>query len=91
VYSDGQRIFLNDLINKDFFITTRKEGNPMQIRLLKCAGIVLLMLPFFFSDASTVSAAKKFRISFDDYHRYTGTTNYIKAVAKGIPKYHQVG
>ncbi|MGD8538605.1 MAG: M14 family metallopeptidase [Candidatus Aminicenantes bacterium] len=59
----------------------------MQIRFLKCAGIVFLflMLTFLFSDAGIISAAQKVPINFDDYHGYTGTVNYIKAVAKAYP------
>jgi len=75
------------LMNKDFFITKRKEGGSMQIRISKSIGLVFLFLMFtlFFSDAGVMSAAQKVPISFDDYHGYTGTVNYIKAVANAYP------
>lgn len=59
----------------------------MQIRRLKNGGLVFvsLMLFLFFTGAGVVSAAQKVPISFDDYHGYTGTVNYIKAVANAYP------
>lgn len=38
-----------------------------------------------FIASGDISAAKKVPISFDDYHGYTGTINYIKAVADAYP------
>jgi len=60
----------------------------MQIRLLKNGGLVFvsLMLFLLFTAAGVVSAAQKVPISFDDYHGYTGTVNYVKAVANAYPK-----
>jgi hypothetical protein len=59
----------------------------MQNRLLKNGGLVFvsLMLILLFTAAGVVSAAQKVPISFDDYHGYTGTVNYVKAVANAYP------
>ena len=68
-------------------ITGRKEEGSMQIRISKNCGQVffLMMLILFFAAAGVFSAAQKVPISFDDYHGYTGTVNYIKAVANTYP------
>ncbi len=65
----------------------KKEEGSMQIRLLKKGGLVFvsLMLFLLFTGAGVVSAAQKVPISFNDYHGYTGTVNYIKAVANAYP------
>lgn len=59
----------------------------MQNRLLKNGSLVFvsLMLILLFTAAGVVSAAQKVPISFDDYHGYTGTVKYVKAVANAYP------
>ena len=46
--------------------------------------VCTLAIILIFGGGSNV-AAKKISISFDDYHGYTGTVKYLKAVARANP------
>ena len=50
-------------------------------RLVLVASLSFVLLIF----SNSAFAAQKVPISFDDYHGYTGTVTYIKAVAKAYP------
>ncbi len=74
-------------VSKDFFITKRKEDSSVQNRKSEYSGQFFFssMLILFFAAVGVMSAAQRVPISFDDYHGYTGTVNYIKAVANAYP------
>ena len=46
--------------------------------------VFIICLAFFLNPLSAI-AAQKVPISFDDFHSYTGTVKYIKAIASAYP------
>lgn len=58
----------------------------MKIILNKIRRFLLLSVCFVLSGALISAYSQKVPISFDDFHGYTGTVDYIKKVAKAYPK-----
>jgi hypothetical protein len=74
----------SDLKNKKIF---KKEVVRMKFRKIKNSSLLLLFVLciFLLSTASSIQAAQRIPINFDDYHGYTGTVKYIQAVHKANP------
>jgi len=53
-------------------------------RFFRLFSVAALMFVFILTSTS-VFAAQKVPISFDDYHGYNGTVQYVKDVAKAYP------
>jgi len=58
----------------------------MKIILKKIQKLILLTVCLFIAGSLISTYSQKVPITFDDFHGYTGTVDYIKKVAKAYPK-----